>query len=361
MSHYEERLENDLSALRGRIEAMAAQVHKAVTNAVNALQKGDHELAANTILADHPINRTMREIDAACHAFIAVHLPSGRHLRTLSSIIRANIGLERIGDYAVTIACASEQLSSPPEGHMAQELARFGGEVDRMLGQAIRAFNDLNAELAKETMMLETSMEFDLDGIYAELMANPEHANAKSLITTFTVFTHLKRAADQAKNLCEEAVFAAIGETKSPKVYNIVFVDRNNGSISQMAEAIARKMFPGSGNYSSAGANPAAAPEPATVEFLASVGLDIQSAQTRAIDYSEHELAEFHLVVSVQGPVSGYLPSLPFHTTGIEWNVGADELQEGQALEPEQLKNIYRELSSQIGELMLLLRGADAP
>ena len=244
---------------------------------------------------------------------------------------------------------------------MAQELARLGGEVDRMLGQAIRAFNDLNAELAKETMMLETSMEFDLDGIYAELMANPEHANAKSLITTFTVFTHLKRAADQAKNLCEEAVFAAIGETKSPKVYNIVFVDRNNGSISQMAEAIARKMFPGSGNYSSAGANPAAAPEPATVEFLASVGLDIQSAQTRAIDYSEHELAEFHLVVSVQGPVSGYLPSLPFHTTGIEWNVGADELQEGQALEPEQLKNIYRELSSQIGELMLLLRGADAP
>jgi len=361
MSHYEERLERDLEALRERIRGMGEKVQNALINAVRALQKGDSGLATSTILADHPINRTMREIDAECHAFIAVHLPSGLHLRLLSSVIRANIALERIGDYAVTIACASEQLTEPPTGHMAHELERFGSEVLTMLGQSITAFNELNAELARGTMVLETEMEFDLDGIYAELMANPEHANAKSLLNTFTVFTHLKRAADQAKNLCEDTVFAVTGETKKPKVYNILFIDHDNAGVSQMAEAIARKTFPGSGSYTSAGATPAAAVDATVQEFLAGLGIDTEGAQPKPINYSEHELAELHLVVSLQGAVSDYLPVLPFHTTGITWDVGADKLGTDPAPREEQLKTVYRELSSQISDLMQLLRGAKAP
>ena len=356
MSHYEERLERDLTALLTRIKTMSEMVQRGLADAVRALQKGDKQLAANTILADHPINRTMREIDAACHAFIAVHLPSGKHLRLLSSVIRVNIALERIGDYAVTIARASVQLAEPPSGRMAHELERFGSEVQVMLEQSITAFNELNAELARGTMVLETEMEFDMDGIYAELMSNPEQSNAKSLLTTFTVFTNLKRAADQAKNLCEEAVFAATGKTKVPKVYNILFLDQDNSSVSQMAEALARRSFPGSGRYRSAGTNPAAAVDQATVQFLADLGVDISTATPSKIDFSEHELAELHLVISLQGPVSDYLPLLPFHTSSIEWNVAATESPQG-----EELTATYRELGSHIKELMQLLRGEDAP
>lgn len=361
MSHYEERLERDLDALQQRIRGMADKVQKGVADAVLALQKGDHQLAAKTILADHPINRTMREVDAACHAFIAVHLPSGKHLRLLSSIIRANIALERIGDYAVTIARASEQLSKPPSGRMAHELERFGYEVLVMLGQSITAFNELNPELARGTMVLEESMEFDLDGIYAELMANPEDTGAKPLLNIFTVFTHLKRVADQAKNLCEEAIFAETGETKVPKVYNILFLDRDNSCASQMAEALARKAFPGSGTYQSAGANPATQLDKATVDFLAGLGVDISGATPSPIDFTEHQLAEFHLVISLQGPVSGYLPQLPFHTSGVEWEIGAAGLQPGSSPDEETMKTMYRELGSQIRDLMHLLRGEDAP
>ncbi len=358
MSHYEQRLERDLCALQDRIKWMSTQVQQGVAEAVLALQNGDHQLAARTILADHPINRAMREVDAACHAFIAVHLPSGKHLRLLSSVIRVNIGLERIGDYAVTIARASGQLSKPPGGHMAKELARFSNEVQVMLGQAITAFNELDVDLASRTMVLEEKMEYDLDGIYAELMSNPEESNAKSLLTTFTVFSHLKRVADQAKNLCEEAVFAVSGKTKEPKVYNILFVDRDNSGTSQMAEAIARKSFPASGNYSSAGANPAAELDQSVVRFLADLGVDISEASPREVNFTEHELAEFHLVVSLQGPVSDYLSQLPFHTSGMEWDVG--ETARGQHPGDEQLKTVYRELSSQISEMMQMLRGEDA-
>jgi phosphate transport system protein len=357
MSHYEERLERDLNALLENIGGMATQVQANLESAVRALQHGDHQLAAETILADHPINRKMREIDAACHAFVAVHLPSGRHLRLLSSFIRINIALERIGDYATTIARAFIQLPGPPSGRMAHELDRFSGEVKTMLEQSIKAFGELDQGLARGTMVQEREMEFDLDGIYAELVANQEQVSAPSLLNTFTVFTNLKRVADQAKNICEDIVFAETGETKEPKVYNILFLDRDNSCLGQMAEALARNAFPGSGSYASAGVNPAAQVDRATVEYLADKGIDIASARPTPIDFTEHELAELHLVVSLQGPVSDYLPQLPFHTTGMEWSISEPETPTGA----EQLQAVYRELRSQISDLMHQLRGDNAP
>ena len=90
-------------------------------------------------------------------------------------------------------------------------------------------------------------------------------------------------------------------------------------------------------------------------------GIDIANARPAAIEFTEHELAELHLVVSLQGPVGDYLPQLPFHTSGIEWDVNAATLQTGQSPDEESLKTIYRELGSQISELMHTLRGEDAP
>ena len=95
MSHYEERLEKDLTAIRGQVAEMAGLVEIATKNAMHALQTGNNKLASATVLEDHVINRSMRRIDQLCHKFIALHLPSEGHLRMLSSVIRANIELER--------------------------------------------------------------------------------------------------------------------------------------------------------------------------------------------------------------------------------------------------------------------------
>src|SRR6056300_1407039 len=103
MSHLEQRLEHDLNEIRDHIATMSTSVERALQGAFRALHEADDKLAFTTILSDLPINRMMRKIDRMCHAFIAVHLPSAGHLRFISSVICANIILERIGDYAVTI------------------------------------------------------------------------------------------------------------------------------------------------------------------------------------------------------------------------------------------------------------------
>ena len=59
--------------------------------------------------------------------------------------------------------------------------------------------------------------------------------------------------------------------------------------------------------------------------------------------------------------IRNYLQQLPFHTSGIEWDIGADDLQTGQSPDEKTLTAMYRDLGSQISELMRLLRGEDAP
>ena len=54
MTHYEERLEHDLSEIRAQVAEMAGLVETAVKNAMHALQTGNTKLAAATVLSDHP-------------------------------------------------------------------------------------------------------------------------------------------------------------------------------------------------------------------------------------------------------------------------------------------------------------------
>lgn len=89
--------------------------------------------------------------------------------------------------------------------------------------------------------------------------------------------------------------------------------------------------------------------------------MDIATAAPNPIEFTEHQLAELHLVVSLQGAVRDYLPQLPFHTSGLEWDIGASSAAEGESPDEESLRGMYRELGSHISELMQLLRGQDAP
>ncbi len=353
-SHLEQRLENDLNSICDKVLQQSSKVQTGINDAIHALQTGNQKLAYTTILNDHPINRTMREIDRLCHKFIAVHLPSGTHLRLLSSIIRINIELERIGDYAVTIARESIQLSSPPEGVMGREIERLASETMLILKQAIKSFADMNDELARSTIIMTRSMEFNLNSVYQEIATNTELQNAKDTLATFVIFTHLKRVADQAKNLCEDTIFAVTGQQKKPKVYNILFIDEDNSSLSQLAQAIAQKNYPDICKFRSAGRTAAATIDPELINFLDSRGDNTsQLSSTSLDDLSHQDIAEQHIIISLQGDVRQYIDSIPFHTSALEWDINSES-------DTQPMDILYRTLALMIKDLVELLHGDEA-
>ncbi len=109
MSYYKQRLERDSEVIRAQVTELGRGVETALRNGVTALLTRDFELAYKTIIEDHPINRAAESLDRDCHFFIARHLPSAGHLRFISSALKMNLLLERMGDYAATIARESVQ------------------------------------------------------------------------------------------------------------------------------------------------------------------------------------------------------------------------------------------------------------
>ena len=360
MSHYEERLEADLNNILTNLTELADDVRVALQNSMRALLQSDDELAHETVLGDQPINRNSRDIDQLCHAFIARHLPSARHLRLISSIIRTNVALERIGDYAVTIARESLQLQDLPGDSIAQQLNALSQQVDSLLDETVQAFVAGNADGARALMTIPEQVENAMDGVYDSLIDSGKKRTRREMVVDFVVFNLLKRVADQAKNICDQTVFAATGEIKATKTFRILFLDDTNSSLSQMAEAIARKRYPESGEYSSAGLTPSSEPNPAMLQFLDDRGIDTSGIHNQKVSDVEHELQSFDVLVSLDKKVKKYVPDVPFHTVALRWkdaDLVGTSASDGKVSDYE---SAYRAITEYIDELMQLLVGADA-
>jgi phosphate transport system protein len=355
MSHLEERLEHDLNEIRDHIANMGSEVEQALHGAFRALEKADDKLAFTTILSDLPINRHMRRIDRLCHAFIAVHLPSAGHLRLISSVIRANIILERIGDYAVTIAREAVQLGEAPDGYMSAELKNISAGAMLVLNESISAFNSANAERARATIAQARQVELEMDGIYAELLDSAEKGGGctRNTMIYLIIFSQLKRVADQAKNLAEEAIFIETGETKQPKIYRILFLDKDNSCLGPMAQLIAGKIFPGFGDYTTAGVQAAASLDADMVAFMRNRGFDLSEITPGQMDASRESLTEYHVVVGLNQKVLKAVGKIPFRTSALNWkNLDIPNNDDAEAWEA-----LHKHLALQIRELLTLLRG----
>lgn len=353
MSHYEQRLAKDLESIRTRVRELSEQVSRALDRSVHALLTLDRAQASLTILEDLPINREVRSIDRSCHAFVARHLPSAGHLRYVSSVLRLMVAFERVGDYAVTICRETVQLSESLPTVVERDVEMLADQARKLFSQAARSFDEQSADLARGTKSMAAQQTSTSDKIFADLIREGEQGGRplKDLFALLVAFNRLERVSDQAKNICEETIFAAEGETKAPKVYRILFVDERNDGLSAMAEAIARKAFPHSGSYASAGWRPAKSLSTGLDVFLGERGCDLSGKQPEQLSVVHGELAEQHVIVALEPGVRERLSELPFHTVLLEWAPPGAE---------ESLEDAYKRLAHEIAELMVLMRGEGA-
>ncbi len=351
MSHYERRLEADVERIREEVREVSERIQRALDDSVRALLSGDRDLTNATILGDLQINREIRDIDHLCLVFVNRHLPTAGHLRFVSAVRRLIIGLERIGDYAVTIGRATIQLSQPPPGTLMRDIEMMADHSRLILAQSMESFNQENADSAKAILTLAGQMDSTFHRALSDLIREGEKGSRPvgDIVALQTIFNRLERVNDQAKNICEETIFAVTGETKPQKVYRILFIDERDDCLTKIAEALARVEYPESGRYASAGWNPAESMDEACRRLLDLHGLDLDTyapTQLRAV----HEvLDDYHVIVGVGANPLEHIPDLPFHTVLLHWPLEVD----GQAAAMETLRKYVR-------QLMETLRGPKA-
>jgi hypothetical protein len=155
--------------------------------------------------------------------------------------------------------------------------------------------------------------------------------------------------ADQAKNICDQTVFAVRGVAKIPKVYRILFLDQAGSGLGQLATAIGRKNYPDIAEFTSATPGLADPVSDALHHFLVETGLpdeDLDSVQLEALEY---DISDYMIIVSLNGRFSDYIKKVPFHSAALNWS-----LPKGGELAEQ-----YRQLHTQIIELISLLAGTE--
>lgn len=360
MSLYEERLTKDLDQMRNEITVLGTWVVQALRDAVHALLEGNTKLANETILGDKRINRKKNQINILAYAFMAVHLPSAGHLRKVASIMRIVNELERIGDYAVIIAREALQLPHPPTGPLREKMEQMARLAETALEQAMTAFNTNDVELAQKARAIASQSKDRADRAFDDLVLEGEkqEEQIRYLFDMLITLDRLKRVSDRAKNICEETSFSVTGETKKRKVYKILFLDPENNCQSQIAEAVALRNYPNSGEYSSAGRSKEANPAPGLIEFMETKGLAVSPITRQVVQPVTDNAAAYDIIVSLNGPVSDYFPSQPFRTVFLEWDVGPAPSSSAET--DEHYIAIYRETTARLRDLMETLRGEEA-
>ena len=356
-THYEQRMEADLAQIRRKLRKVSDLVESQVQKAVHAIGHADRDLANEVILGDRQVNRRIKQLDYLCHAFIVRHAPSAGHLRFASATLRLDVALERIGDYAGTIGREVVRLTSAPPGSIARDIDLIAQQARHTLSPALKAFHEGDMALAKETYGLADQTDLTLENVIADLLEAGERRELPlgDIFSMLRIVNLIKRVAEQAENICEQTMFAVSGATRDPRIYRVLFVDERNDGASQIAEAYARKAFPESGAYASAGWRPARALDPALVAFMDDHGVDMRGAGPTKLLPLKEEPEHFHVVVGLGPGAREHIGEVPYRTTVLEWALDAPE-----GIDPASLKELYETLVVRVQDLIKTLAGPDA-
>jgi len=165
-SHYERELQD----IKQNILYAGVLTEMAIQNVVVALLERKSELARKVIDGDKEIDKLDTEIEEQCIRLLALRQPIARDLRFITTAIKINGHLERIGDMAVNIAEKVLQLNEVPQLKPYIDLPRMGEIAREMIRGSLDAFVREECELANHIRRMDSTIDTLNEQIFRELL-----------------------------------------------------------------------------------------------------------------------------------------------------------------------------------------------
>jgi phosphate transport system protein len=206
--------EDEFKTLKQRLLNMGALVEERVHRAVLALMERRPELAEEVIAADQQINDLQIEIDDRALKLLALQAPMATDLRLITSAMKINADLERIGDQAVNIAQNAVRLLHHPPIKAIIDIPRMAEAAQAMTRDALDSFVKKDVEMARGVLKRDDEVDALKDAVFRVLltymMADP--ATIERAIGLILVSRNLERIADHATNIAEDVIFLVEGK-----------------------------------------------------------------------------------------------------------------------------------------------------
>lgn len=214
LKHTDAYFEQQLNQLNEKILEMGAAVEMMIANADQALVKRDSNLARQVIRDDQTVDQLEVAIDDLCLAVLALHQPTAIDLRAVIVGLKISTDLERVGDLACNICEQVIELNKEEPLKPYQDLPLMAAKSQKMVREALDAFVNRNAAVARKICEADDEVDDLGHRIYSELnqiMENSSEAVRRG-IRLIIVSRQLERVADHATNIAESVNFLVKGE-----------------------------------------------------------------------------------------------------------------------------------------------------
>jgi phosphate transport system protein len=135
--------------------------------------------------------------------------PMAVDLRFITSVMKINADLERVGDQAVNIAERVMNIVKLPSADLPVDVPRMAATVAGMVRRALESFLEEKAELAEAVLKMDDIVDRMDDEFYAVLV-NRMHQQPEitdQALDVLLISRNLERVADHATNIAEDVIF----------------------------------------------------------------------------------------------------------------------------------------------------------
>jgi phosphate transport system protein len=205
-----------MAEVKDDVLRLGALVETALERSSRALAERNVELADQVRRDDHDVNELQRRVNQQITTAMALQQPMARDLRELLALYHAAAELERMGDYAVSIAKLAKQLAGEPEQQILPQIALMERLCREQLRDAMRALVDVSEADARAVCARDDELDKLYNSVYEESMSLMERHPDRVRQTTHMLFTayHLERLGDRVTNIGEDVVYVATGKVE---------------------------------------------------------------------------------------------------------------------------------------------------
>jgi phosphate transport system protein len=206
----------EMSDLQNQLLDMAGLVQKMIQTATEELVSRDPNKIHTVLSLEKEVNIQEIIIDDKCLKLIALNQPVGADLRFITSAMRINSDLERMGDESLNVARMSLDLIKYPEIKPLVNIPKMIEIVQNMIIDSIKAFNTSDSELAMSVLSKDDEVDALRDAIMSKLkavlIACPDSDTVQRATDLMFIAKSIERLGDHATNICEDVIFMVHGE-----------------------------------------------------------------------------------------------------------------------------------------------------
>jgi phosphate transport system protein len=205
----------ELAQLEASLQEEGDLVLRALRSSLNALARGDEELADEVISFDDQVDARYMQIEEGVQSLLARQTPVAADLRLVLAVLRVNLHLERMADYCVTVAKLTKLMGNlnVTDDAISRSIEDMGQRAEQMIRVALDAFASRDAKKAETLVDLDELIDRANRNATEDVLSLGDSAEEREYgLRMLVVSRCVERIGDHAVDIGEQVVYLVTGE-----------------------------------------------------------------------------------------------------------------------------------------------------